>query len=76
MQFDSNPFLLLQHPDEAPTLPATVPDSDYGDDWDADADSDAADQYDSNAAICAYEGGPMPTNCYSIRAGGFPMLCI
>lgn len=75
VQLHRNPFHLLQHPDEAPTLPATQPDSDYGADWDADADSDAADRYDNNAAICAYEVGPLPSTCVSRRAGSYRMIC-
>jgi hypothetical protein len=59
MQLDSNPFSLLQDPADAPTIPATLPDSDYGADW--DADSDAADQYDNDMAVALYEGGAMPT---------------
>lgn len=76
IQLHSNPFYLLQHSAEASQLPATIPDGDgdYGDDWDADADSDAADQYDNAAALCAYEGGPRPTTCSSQRAATYRLL--
>lgn len=64
----NNPFYIPQHPDDIPTLPATLPDTedDYGADWDAD-DSDAADRYDNAMAVAMYEGGPMPTTHNSRR---------
>ena len=65
MQLDHNPFHVLQDSAE-PTLPATLPDSDYGAEW--DADSEDADQYDSQMAVAVYEGGPMPTT-YNSRRG-------
>lgn len=65
MQLDNNPFHVLQNSAEH-TLPATLPDSDYGADW--DADSEDADQYDNQMAVAVYEGGPMP-NTHSNRRG-------
>lgn len=65
IQLHDNPFYLLHDPGDTPTLPATLPDSEYGDDW--DGDEEAADQYDNELAIAIYEGGAMPSTSNSRR---------